>query len=1151
MSVITQRTDQQADQLLDFAADDSLAGFRLHRLELYNWGTFHNRIWTLAPHGKNALLTGEIGSGKSTIVDAVNALLVPPGRLSFNKAAGAERRERDLRSYVLGYYRSQRTSEGATARPVALRDRKALSVILAVFVNEGFSQTVTLAQVYRMKENQGQPERFYIVADRDLSIRDDILPYGSSIKQLRKTLRDLPDTDPVYQSFSQYSAAFRRRFGLKGEQALMLFHQTVSMKSVGNLTLFVREHMLEPSDVAGRIEALINHFEDLYRAHEAVVTAKKQIARLGTIETDLTAYRAAEHQAATFIFARESLAAYFAHLRSGLLEKRIETRRAESAKLTARRASEEEKLRTHQNERERISEAIAANGGDRLAELERERAGLTAEKERRLGAYRDYRTGAAPFDLADPVDPDTFTDNLTRIETLQRESRARADELVNTLTERGGDVRAIKERHDELSAEITSLQSRRSNIPARQIAIRDRLCEAVGAGQEEIPFVGELLRVRDTEKKWEGAIERVLHSFGLSLLVPADRYAAVSEWVDATHLNGRLIYYRVRDEEEPQYTMEPDEDALVRKIEVKGDTPHHSWLTDRLQRRFDYRCTASLTEFRRAERAITPAGHIKGSPHRHEKDDRHRIDDRSRFILGWTNKDKIGHLKEQQQQLETELAAAAGSYTEIQKEHTREIRRGEQLAALAAARDFTTIDWKTPARRIETVETEITQLRDASDVLETLTAQRRDVDEQITSVTAALERIKENQTINDERRSRDEELLQYDREILSETAAPIDKIIQTVGDIYNTAHSPGELPDTPITIENADKRQSELRNLLQAKIDAEQKRITRINNSLIEKMHDFRREYPVESQELDASVDGGDAFLELLHRLRSDNLPQFEARFKRLLNENTIREIANFQAQLNKESETILERVETINRSLASIDYESGRYIRLEAEPSIDQEIRTFRQDLKACTTGTIGGPEDEQYTETKFEQVKAIIDRFRGREGTAELDRRWTDKVTDVRSWYTFAASVRWREDDSEYEHHTDSDGKSGGQKEKLAYTVLAASVAYQFGLEWGETRSRSFRCVVIDEAFGKGSDESAKYGLDLFKRLNLQLVIVTPLTKLHIIEPHVSTVGFVSNPEGTTSVLRTLTIEEYQAERQERDGRNEQHGPDETPWP
>jgi uncharacterized protein YPO0396 len=73
----------------------------------------------------------------------------------------------------------------------------------------------------------------------------------------------------------------------------------------------------------------------------------------------------------------------------------------------------------------------------------------------------------------------------------------------------------------------------------------------------------------------------------------------------------------------------------------------------------------------------------------------------------------------------------------------------------------------------------------------------------------------------------------------------------------------------------------------------------------------------------------------------------------------------------------------------------------------------------------------------------------------------------------------------------------------------------------------------VVIDEAFGRGSDESAQYGLELFRRMNLQLLVVTPLQKIHIIEPYVANVGFVHNQDGRLSLLRNLSIEEYRTER------------------
>jgi len=297
----------------------------------------------------------------------------------------------------------------------------------------------------------------------------------------------------------------------------------------------------------------------------------------------------------------------------------------------------------------------------------------------------------------------------------------------------------------------------------------------------------------------------------------------------------------------------------------------------------------------------------------------------------------------------------------------------------------------------------------------------------------------------------------------------------------------------------------------------------------------FKEAFKLETAEFDANLETHFEYRHLLDQLNQDDLPRFEARFKELLNVNTINEIANFSAQLARERETIKERTAQINESLAQIDYNPGRYIVLESQLSPDAEIRDFQTELRASTEGTLIGSDDAQYSEAKFLQVKAIIDRFRGREGQSEQDRGWTAKVTDVRNWFLFAASERWREDDSEHEHYSDSGGKSGGQKEKLAYTILAASLAYQFGLEWGEVRSRSFRFVVIDEAFGRGSDESAQYGLKLFKQLNLQLLIVTPLQKIHIIEPFVSSVGFVHNEDGRTSRLRNLSIEQYELNKTE----------------
>jgi uncharacterized protein YPO0396 len=341
------------------------------------------------------------------------------------------------------------------------------------------------------------------------------------------------------------------------------------------------------------------------------------------------------------------------------------------------------------------------------------------------------------------------------------------------------------------------------------------------------------------------------------------------------------------------------------------------------------------------------------------------------------------------------------------------------------------------------------------------------------------------------------------------------------------------LGEHQLSVESCDNREQEVRRWLQERIDTDDKRLSRLTERIVNAMRGFKEEFKAETVEMDVSLAALPEYERMLTDLEGDDLPRFETRFKELLNVNTINEIANFNSQLDRERDTIKERVDVINQSLQVIDYNPGRFIELVAQITPDVEIRDFRNDLRACTEGAMTGSADEQYSEAKFLQVKAIIDRFRGRDGLSDADRRWTAKVTDVRNWFMFSASERWRADDAEHEHYSDSGGKSGGQKEKLAYTVLAASLAYQFGLEWGAVRSRSFRFVVIDEAFGRGSDESAQYGLRLFDQLNLQLLIVTPLQKIHVIEPFVASVGFVHNEGGRDSRLRCLSIEEYRTQK------------------
>ena len=1111
---------------LDFVGEDALSGFRLHRLEVYNWGTFDGRVWALNPAGRNALLTGDIGSGKSTLVDAVTTLLVPPQRVAYNKAAGADTRERTLRSYVLGHFKSERQEGSSSAKPVALRATNTYSVVLGVFHNAGYDQTVTLAQVFWLKDPQGQPARLYVGTDRALSIAQDFSHFGSDITTLRRRLR--ADGAELFESFPPYGAWFRRRFGIGNEQALDLFHQTVSMKSVGNLTDFVRNHMLEPFDVAPRVSALLNHFDDLNRAHEAVLKAKRQVALLTPLVADCDRHAELAAGIDELRDCREALKPYFARLKLALLDKRIATLADDWARQDGQVTRAEEKRSAQLAEEAELKRGIAENGGDRLERLAEEIRRLEAERQSRQRRAARCAELAGALDLVPAEDADAFQALRHACAGLAAAAEARGIEVQNAQTEAAVAFQRGKQEHDTLAAEIRSLRTRRSNIPSEQVAMRGAICTALGLREADMPFAGELLQVREDERDWEGAAERLLRNFGLSLLVPDDHYAPVAEWVDRTHLQGRLVYFRMR---RPAVTPLPGlhADSLVRKLAIKPDSPFYDWLEREVFHRFDVACCTTQDQFRRETRAITRAGQIKAPGERHEKDDRHHISDRSRFILGWTNAAKIATLEAKARRMETELAELGSRIAALQGEHRTLQARLETLSKLDEYRDFRELDWRPLATEVARLQEERSQLESTSDVLKELTGRLQALVQSRQETEAQLEDHKDRRSKTEQRQA-DAQALRAQTEALLDT--PDHVVHQTRFDALDALRAEA-LGEHHLTVESCDHREQDMRSWLQARIDSETKARERLRERIVRTMTEYKEAYRLDTQDVDVSVEAGADYAAMLKALQADDLPRFEARFKELLNENTIREVANFQSQLNRERETIRERIDEINRSLTQIDYNPGRYIVLEARAAQDADIRDFQGELRACTEGSLTGSEDAQYSEAKFLEVKRIIERFRGREGQAEMDRRWAAKVTDVRNWFAFSASERWREDNKEYEHYSDSGGKSGGQKEKLAYTILAASLAYQFGLEWGAVRSRSFRFVTIDEAFGRGSDESAQYGLRLFEQLNLQLLIVTPLQKIHIIEPFVANVGFVHNEDGRTSKLRNLSIEEYRAER------------------
>ncbi|WP_458041990.1 MULTISPECIES: ATP-binding protein [Bacteria] len=1103
-------------------------GYRLQRIEVFNWGTFDKHVWSTHPNGQTSLLTGDIGSGKSTLVDAITTLLLPANRIAYNKAAGADVKERSLRSYVEGHYKSERNEASGASRPVGLRDQTSYSVILGVFTNEGYGESVSIAQVFHQKDRVGQPDRFFVTASEALSIDPDFTDFGSDLKALRARLRTRgADVDTT---FPDYHRRVRRLLGIRSEQAMELFHQTVSMKSVGNLNDFVRDHMLEPVDAQSRVKAIVDHFENLVKSHDAVRTATDQLSVLTPLVAAADRFDDATARHAGLMDQRSAVAPYIAERVRELLDGEIAARTAELATLDARKSDLAQQRQALVPTSDRLKLERAGVGGDRLKELDAE---IPRAEEDHVGrAERRRRYDAllisAGLDAAENGD-----DFLARAEevglrrTRLDEQRANVTKRRDPLFERRTDARRAR---DAAQHEIDSLRARRNSLPADLDRVRAALGDALGLGEDDIPFAGELLEVSDDFAEWRGAAERALRGFALTLLVPQEHYARVSAWVNDNRLNAKLVYRRVPERRVRAVPTVHAGSRLVDALTIEPG-PFADYLAAELAVRADHVLAASVDQLRREDRAVTREGLVRDRD-RHEKDDRRSAADPRQWVLGRGSEQKIAALQIELDGYVAELDSVEQHLTVIDDEAGALAGRAEALAALAQYHSWTELDVDAAAAHVAALQDERDRLVGGSSQLTAIDARLEEIARQDAALGAEAEEIiarigaarAAGAAAQTRRRAEDEALVAMGPAVIDQART----LYPALADRVTRADVR--------TVEDCDRLRGTLIDALTSAIESTQREMNGYTTGIQQQMGEFLRRWAEHRGELDASVRSLPEFRALHERVTRDDLPRFEAEFRHQLNTNAVRELAQFNAWLRRQADEIRGRVEIINEALAAIDYNPGRIIVLVAEPTVNHDVRQFRADLRDATADVLDADGTGVDVEQRFEQIRQVIERLKGRVGHADGDRAWMRRVTDVRNWYTFAASENDRRTGEEFEHYTDSDGKSGGQKEKLAYTILAASLAYQFGLEWGVEKSRDFRFAVIDEAFGRGSDASTRYALELFAKLGLQLLIVTPLQKVHVIEPYVSAIGFVDNPTGAASRVHTLTIEEFRAKQRGR---------------
>lgn len=1086
-------------------------GFRLIRLEFVNWGTFANgKVFSIETEGKTSLITGANGSGKSTIVDALLTLLVPSQKRNYNLASGTERkRDRDEKTYVQGNF-GKLTDESTGSRILRMRDPDGghVSVLLAIYYNAESSRYICIAQVLWF--DNGTLQKFYVVAERKLSIKENF-QHSGDMRNFKKSLKNT-DSVKVFDSFKEYIHEFIKGVGLRSEKALDLFNQIVAIKSIGNLKEFIREHMLEKHDMNERIEELDKNYKNLSDSYNAILQASKQLQELTPIEEDSKRYEMINGELINIEGAIHTIPAFFSEEKISLLKESLQTTKFNLQKL-------EDFIKDVQSELDRKREEektlYAAREGDTLGRRLNEMQKQLNDEKRILAArqitYNKYRNICINLFLETNPDTDSFHENRKKANEKLKQNAGHLLEIEKKRDEWIIKRNNLHNYRTELQTELNSLKTRKTLLPGQLLETRRNISNALGLKEEDLPYACELMQVKSKESAWAGAIEKLMGGFGKSILVADKHYSAFNEYINSVKLNGKLVYYRIVETSDK--IRRPDStDTLFYKLEFKPNSPFTPWLESRILNDFNYHCAENINEFNSTDRAITREGLIKHNKTRHEKDDRFSVSDKSRYILGWSNTEKVKALEAELLDFDKKYDEAYESISSFEKEKESLRKTDSQLNELIRYESYTDIDIHGTEKMIAEIEKHLKELESNSGSLHKLHEQLAELKSEIEKLEKSRDDYQKKKN-NLERDISDSESEIADCESVLELIRP-EELARFKPEIEKYTSSLSKL-----TIHNIRHKQNEVFSILERQKKDREDVKQRVVTNLVGRMKSYIKDFETDSTELTAEVESIEDFRRELKRIQEERLPQFQERFRQMMDEKVTHQIVEFREDLQEQEDEIRDKIKELNQALETIDYVPGyTFIQLDCTPTINLEIQDFKDMLKDCIPD-INIPESN---ERKFQKIKELLDKLKNR--SSDNTDRWVKLVTDVRNWLDFRAIEFSREDRKQKEVYDSSAGKSGGQTVKLAYTILASAISYQFGIK----EQKSFRLVVIDEMFNNLDNQNSRFAMNLFKQLGLQLLVVTPLDKISIVEPYISSIHLVANTqEGKDSRVYPITID------------------------
>ncbi|WP_018405358.1 ATP-binding protein [Marinobacter gelidimuriae] len=1074
--------------------------FILTHLELYNWGPFGGRHCAdLDPRG--TAIIGPTGSGKTTLVDALMTLLTHQPRYNLASTGGHES-DRDLISYIRGVSGAGNNSgdNSHIARP-----GKTVTGVSARFHNgEKAVRIGALFWVEGSSSAASDLKRLWLFSERDDHGLDDWLKihHEGGGPALKQHVRDISGIQ-INESKKAYLAQVRRFFEV-GENAFTLLNRAAGLKQLNSIDEIFRELVLDDRAAFDRAGEVAGEFDNLAAIHAELETARRQYQSLTPVAETHKSHQAAHEELSTQQTLLEVLPAWFAQAGYQLWTNKASELKGQVDKGYSGVQALATSAWTLKSKAETLKDIYLQAGGASIEQLKEQIDLQKRWADERKRYANDYLKLAKSLGLRQQLTSEALAANQQACAEQQKILASLQDEQGETVLQLGIEHRKSTDSITELENEMQRIKARPgSNIEGRFQEFRSELAAALNLPDESLPFVAELVEVKLEQKAWRGAIERALGGHRLRLLVPPAAMKTALDWIN--HRDNRL-HVRLLDARTPQAPAQFMDDGFTHKLNFK---PHpNREALKHLLAGIDRHCVAAPEDLRETPHGITVQGLMSGKRGFFEKRDNQRLD--KDWMTGFDNRDRLAALAQELSQ---------NKHNELQTQH-------DLTAAQKTLRD-TKVNIDLNARLTDTRFNDIdlpsaeAELKELCARLEMLTAPDSDVERarrEYEQVNNRLENIQQELAaervhcgVLEEKRKT---AIARCAEMLERIGKGLTNEEQTLANKHFT--TPGSDQN-----EKLDPLERAERDRLDKHIKALNKKVQGYELNLTQFMEKAKTIDTGALAETGSEIRDIPEYLERLRVLEEEALPEKLERFLNYLNQSSDQGVTQLLAHIQNEVAVIEERIADLNETLRRVDFQPGRYLKLEPRRVTHETLRTLEKAQRQLRANALKDDLGESHF-LALENMVALL-----RDASDNKRTVGARALLDPRYRLQFAVSVLDRETAKVIETRTGSQGGSGGEKEIIASYILTASLSYALCPDG--TTQPLFGTIVLDEAFSKSSHAVAGRIISALNEFGLHPLFVTPNKEMRLLRAHTRSAVLVHRKD-MQATLTSLSWEELE---------------------